>query len=95
MPAVAVTDTNNMFAALEFSETPRWVRGAADHRLPDRLTYLPPQPGERPRPPAAVVLLAQNEAGYLNLMKLNSCPIWRGRGVAAGDLEDLEPMARG
>ena len=24
-------------------------------------------------PPAPVVLLAQSEAGYLNLMKLNSC----------------------
>ncbi len=37
------------------------------------LAYLPAQPGERPRDPAGIVLLAQNEAGYENLMRLNSC----------------------
>jgi DNA polymerase III subunit alpha len=31
------------------------------------------QPGERPRDPAPIVLLAQNETGYENLMRLNSC----------------------
>ena len=73
MPAVAVTDTNNMFAALEFSTI------AAEAGLQPivgcqlDLTYEMPRPGERPRAPAPVVLLAQNEAGYLNLMKLNSC----------------------
>ena len=35
MPAVAVTDTNNMFAALEFSVAAQ-ARGAADHRLSGR-----------------------------------------------------------
>ena len=33
MPAVAVTDTNNMFAALEFSDNGQGGRRAADHRL--------------------------------------------------------------
>ncbi|HHI69696.1 MAG TPA: DNA polymerase III subunit alpha, partial [Rhodobacteraceae bacterium] len=37
------------------------------------VAYDPAQPGEKPRDPAAVVLLAQNERGYENLMKLNSC----------------------
>ncbi len=73
MPAVAVTDTNNMFAALEFS-----VAASASGVQPIigcqvDLAYDPAGPGERARPPAPVVLLAQNEAGYGNLLKLNSC----------------------
>ncbi len=73
MPAVAVTDTNNMFAALEFSIS------AADAGIQPiigcqvDLTYLTTQPGEKPKTPAPLVLLAQNEQGYRNLMKLNSC----------------------
>lgn len=73
MPAVAVTDTNNMFAALEFSVT------ASDEGIQPivgcqlDLAYDPAQPGDKPRRPAPVVLLAQNQAGYRNLMKLNSC----------------------
>ena len=36
------------------------------------LTYDPGAPGEAARDPAPLVLLAQDEAGYLNLLKLNS-----------------------
>ncbi|MDX8350815.1 DNA polymerase III subunit alpha [Cognatiyoonia sp. IB215182] len=73
MPAVAVTDTNNMFCALEFSE------GAANAGVQPiigcqvDITYLATEPGKRPEDPAPIVLLAQNETGYMNLMKLNSC----------------------
>ncbi|MEO0665190.1 MAG: DNA polymerase III subunit alpha, partial [Pseudomonadota bacterium] len=73
MPAIAVTDTNNMFCALEFSE------GAAKAGIQPILgcqvdvAYDPAQPGEKPRMPAPVVLLAQSEAGYEALMRLNSC----------------------
>ncbi|UWP92681.1 DNA polymerase III subunit alpha [Aliiroseovarius crassostreae] len=73
MPAVAVTDTNNMFAALEFSET---AAGAGIQPIIGcqvDVCFEPPAPGEKPRAPAPVVLLAQNEGGYENLMKLNSC----------------------
>ncbi len=73
MPAVALTDTNNMFAALEFSVT---LAGAGVQPILGcqvDLAYVTPQPGERVPDPAALVLLAQNEAGYQNLMKLNSC----------------------
>ncbi|MBE3636615.1 DNA polymerase III subunit alpha [Mangrovicoccus algicola] len=72
MPAVAVTDTDNMFAALEFS------LGAAKAGVQPILgcqvsvKYAPPVPGEKVLPPAPVVLLAQDETGYGNLMKLNS-----------------------
>ncbi|MFQ1702864.1 DNA polymerase III subunit alpha [Loktanella agnita] len=73
MPAVAVTDSNNLFCALEFSE------GAAGAGVQPiigcqiDLGYTTPEPGKRPEPPAPIVLLAQNETGYENLMKLNSC----------------------
>jgi DNA polymerase-3 subunit alpha len=73
MPAVAVTDTNNMFAALEFSVA---AAGAGIQPIVGcqvSVDYDPVQLGERVRPPAPVVLLAQDEAGYLNLLKLNTC----------------------
>ncbi|MEZ5912564.1 MAG: DNA polymerase III subunit alpha [Paracoccaceae bacterium] len=79
-PAIAVTDTNNMFAALEFSTL------AADAGIQPivgcqvSLAYDPVRPGEKPRPPAPIVLLAQDEAGYGNLMKLNSCLYLRDDG---------------
>ncbi|MDO8884302.1 PHP domain-containing protein, partial [Pseudotabrizicola sp.] len=80
MPAIAVTDTNNMFAALEFSVT---AQGAGVQPIVGcqiSLAHDPAQPGERPRAPAPIVLLAQNDAGYMNLMKLNSCLYLRGDG---------------
>ena len=80
MPAIAVTDTNNMFAALEFSVL---AKGAGVQPIVGcqiSLDHDPAQPGERARPPAPLVLLAQSEAGYMNLMKLNSCLYLRGDG---------------
>ncbi|MFM7442788.1 MAG: DNA polymerase III subunit alpha, partial [Tabrizicola sp.] len=72
MPAVAVTDTNNMFAALEFSVT---AMGAGVQPIVGcqiSIAHDPAQPGEKPRLPAPIVLLAQNERGYMNLMRLNT-----------------------
>jgi len=79
MPAVAVTDTDNMFAALEFSVA---AQGAGIQPIVGcqvSLEYDPAEPGEKPRAPAAIVLLAQNAAGYANLMKLNTC-LYVGKG---------------
>lgn len=73
MPAVAVTDSCNLFGALEFS------LAAADHGiqpiigavlnvsqdLPKDHVGLIPEPDQ-------LVLLAQNEQGYMNLMRLLS-----------------------
>ena len=73
MPAVAVTDTNNMFAALEFSETANSAGVQAIIGCQVSVAFDPAGPGEKPRASAPVVLLAQNEAGYMGLMKLNSC----------------------
>ncbi len=73
MPAIAVTDTNNMFAALEFSVSASAAGVQPILGCQIDVMYQPAQAGEKPKPPAPVVLLAQTEAGYENLMKLNSC----------------------
>ncbi len=80
MPAVAVTDTNNMFAALEFSVAAQAAGVQPIVGCQVDLAYLETPPGENPAPPAPVVLLAQNEQGYENLMKLNSSLYLRGDG---------------
>jgi len=73
MPALALTDTNNMFAALEFSVAMSSAGIQPIIGCQVDLEYVQPQPGEKPRAPAPVVLLAQSERGYEHLMKLNSC----------------------
>ncbi|MHA6344690.1 DNA polymerase III subunit alpha [Roseivivax sp. CAU 1761] len=96
MPAVAVTDTNNLFAALEFSVAAAGAGVQPIIGCQIDLRYLEPGPGERPRDPAAVVLLAQSERGYENLMKLNSCLYLRGDGeLAHVTLDELEAHAEG
>ena len=72
MPAVAVTDTNNMFAALEFSVTAQGSGLQPIVGCQISVAHDPAQPGEKPRLPAPIVLLAQDEAGYMNLMRLNT-----------------------
>ncbi|NJM83502.1 MAG: DNA polymerase III subunit alpha [Tabrizicola sp.] len=89
IPAVAVTDTNNMFAALEFSvlATGAGVQPIIGCQV--SLAHDPAQAGERPRAPAPVVLLAQNEAGYRNLMKLNTRLYIDGEMAGAGHLPQV------
>ena len=65
MPAVAVTDTNNMFGVLEFSMK------CASNRVQPIVGTLVDVHFENIVAP--VVLLAQNEAGYKNLLKLMTC----------------------
>ncbi len=96
MPAIAVTDTNNMFCALEFSETA--IRAGVQPILGCQmdLQYAPPQAGETPKPPAPIVLLVQNETGYLNLMALNSALYLRKDAVYPHiTLEDLAKHSAG
>ncbi len=96
MPAVAITDTNNMFAALEFSVG---AQGAGVQPIVGcqvDVAYDPPAPGEKPAPPAPIVLLAQNETGYEQLMKLNSCLYMRGDGsLPHVTVEELSAHADG
>ena len=72
MPAVAVTDTNNMFAALEFSVAAMATGVQPILGCQISVAHDPAQPGEKPRLPAPVVILAQDEQGYMNLMRLNT-----------------------
>ena len=65
MPAVAVTDTNNLFGALEFSTAAmskgiQPIIGAQLQLFLEKDTY------------ASILLIVQNEAGYKNLLKMVS-----------------------
>ena len=92
MPALALTDTNNMFAALEYSVT---LSGAGIQPIIGcqvDVTWIETRPGDRPR----LVLLAQNETGYENLMKLNSCLYLKGDGqLPQVTLDELEALSGG
>ncbi len=96
MPAVAVTDTNSMFSALEFSVT---ASGAGIQPIIGcqvDLTYVQAQPGEKPKPPAPIVLLAQSETGYENLMKLSTCLyVDKGGQLPQVTLAELEAHSDG
>ena len=96
MPAIAVTDTNNMFAALEFSVT---LSGAGIQPILGcqvDMTYQQAAPGEKPRIPAPLVLLAQSERGYENLMKLNSCLyLDKGHQLPQVTLDELQQYSDG
>jgi DNA polymerase III subunit alpha len=96
MPAVAVTDTNNMFCALEFSETAAKAGVQPILGCQIDVDHMPVRPGENPNPYAPVVLLVQDEAGYRNLLKLNSCLYLRGDGTLPHvTLEELEAHGEG
>ncbi|WP_432817115.1 DNA polymerase III subunit alpha [Sulfitobacter sp. JB4-11] len=96
MPALALTDTNNMFAALEFSVAMADAGVQPIIGCQVDLAYVDAVPGERLRDPAPVVLLAQSEAGYENLMKLNSCLyVDKGGQLPQITLEELERHAAG
>ena len=74
MPAIALTDSNNMCGALEFSDTikARGVQPIIGCTLSVDLG-LPGQPGQiRRDPDGTIALLAQNETGYGHLMALSS-----------------------
>jgi DNA polymerase-3 subunit alpha len=73
MPAVAVTDSGNLFGALEFSEAAAKAGIQPIVGCELEIAYAAPaHPGERPPPPRPLVLLAQSEAGYRNLMALST-----------------------
>jgi DNA polymerase-3 subunit alpha len=75
MPALALTDTNNLFGALEFSEK---MAGAGIQPITGVELALDLEDQATTRPGAvqivypSVVLLAATEQGYNNLMKLSS-----------------------
>jgi DNA polymerase-3 subunit alpha len=96
MPAVAVTDTNNLFSALEFSVGASGAGVQPIMGCQVDLEYIVPAPGEMAKPPAPIVLLAQNETGYENLMKLNSCLyVDNGGELPKVSLEELARYSAG
>jgi DNA polymerase-3 subunit alpha len=72
MPAVAVTDGDNLFGVYELSDV--LGKAGVQHIVGTLLSLelAPPMPGARPRKPPQLPLLAQDEGGYLNLCKLLS-----------------------
>ncbi len=77
MPALAITDTNNLFGALEFSE--KLAKSGVQPIIGAQVTVdfgdAPPAASrlaEQRFARAPIVLLAQNETGYRNLMRLVS-----------------------
>ncbi|MCX8952416.1 DNA polymerase III subunit alpha [Ruegeria sp. NA] len=96
MPAVAVTDTNSMFSALEFSVTASQAGVQPIMGCQVDLTYVQSQPGEKQKSPAPLVLLAQSEAGYENLMKLSTCLyVDKGGQLPQVTLDELADRADG
>ncbi len=90
-PALALTDTNNLFGALEFSEkcASSGVQPIAGIQL--GVAFEAPEPGARALLAAfpSLVLLAKDEAGYGNLMRLAS------RAYFDGELGDLPRVDAG
>ena len=95
MPAVALTDSNNMFAALEFSVT---AAGKGIQPIIGCQVDLGADAGrgEKVQDAAPLVLLAQDEVGYGNLLKLNSRIYLRGDGAEPHvTIEELDSHAAG
>ena len=92
MPALAITDTNNLFGALEFSE--KLAKSGVQPIIGAQVTvdFADAAPAfwrgvERDNARAPIVLLAQSETGYGNLMRLVSGlwldPPGRRRGASS------------
>ena len=80
MPALAITDANNLFGALEFSE--KLAKSGVQPIIGAEITvdFGDAAPAfwrgvERDNARARIVLLGQNEAGYRNLLSLVSA-LW-------------------
>ncbi len=71
MPAIGLTDTGNLFGALEFSETCAKAGVQPVMGLELRVATAEPLPDDRATP-APLALYAQDETGWRNLMALTS-----------------------
>ena len=97
MPAVAMTDTDNMFGALEFSVAA--MEAGVQPIVGCQLSlggFGEETQGRQIARPAPLVLLAQSEEGYENLMKLNSALYLSGdRDMPHVGLDDLAAHGSG
>ena len=90
MPAVALTDQSNLFAMVKFYKAAQ----AAGVKPVIGVDLKIREPGERAEP-STLVLLCQNELGYLNLSRLVSRSFLEGqhKGVATVDRSWLTAQA--
>ena len=88
-PAAAITDTNNMFGALEFAQT---LIGVGIQPIMGTQLNLEDTKGQ-----GEIVLLAQTDLGYTNLSKLLSKTLLEADAVhdPSCSLDDLETHAEG
>src|SRR5262245_34220914 len=104
-PAVGITDTNNLFGALEFSDRladagVQPIVGCSlmidfGDRLPRALQPRNGTAQPRSRPAGAVALLASNAQGWRNLMKLASRAFFDPTDAAPPHLEIARLEAHG
>ena len=93
MPAVAITDTANLFGAFEFSLAARdaGIQPIFGCQI-QRINTSDPKADTD-----TLILLAQNETGYKNLLKIVSNTYLKGKSsdVPAIHFVDLEPLSEG
>jgi DNA polymerase-3 subunit alpha len=98
MPAVAVTDSANLFGALEFAAVA--VAAGVQPIIGCQLAVRPSDPGGQigSKPEAdQLVLLVQSETGYRNLLKIVSRAYLGGEAADSAELElaELEGLSDG
>ncbi|MFQ5468284.1 MAG: PHP domain-containing protein, partial [Kiloniellaceae bacterium] len=96
MPAVAVTDTGNLFGALEFALAA--CRAGVQPIVGCQLGIAPrgeTRPGAPAPAPEPLVLLVQSEAGYRNLMRLVSMSYLETASEVAPQVTMADLAARG
>ena len=87
MPAVAVTDSGNLFGAMEFAV---YASQAGIQPIVGTLLTVGDEPRRRTRhddEPAPVLLLAQDETGYRNLLELVTASFLETPGTDAPHVE--------
>jgi DNA polymerase III subunit alpha len=102
-PALALTDSNNLFGALEFSEAMAKAGIQPIVGCTLALTFeaqREPTPGtdlRGPKPDGRIALLAKDETGYANLMHLSTSAYFRAaeQGDALVTIEELAAHADG
>ncbi len=98
MPAVAITDHGTMFAAIEFHDAckdngVKPIIGVESYLAPRRMGD---RDGKLDRSPYHLLLLAENETGYKNLLKISSLSQLEGFYQKPRiDKEALEKLAQG
>jgi DNA polymerase-3 subunit alpha len=94
MPAVAVTDTGNLFGAMEFALE---ARGGGIQPIIGCVFHVALAPLAPKEEPDQLVLLVQNEQGYRNLICLvsKSFSVTEGQGTPYLPLCDLEGKTEG